>query len=504
MQSHFDPLVHIDWKTPGGELLGLLQHYYRDIDLFIGQPFEALLDELSNEMPEICFQALANALAERGYDLWNLDAGGDDYRPVVVRTEQREAFASHWQDQEDFTPSLIEPEKPVAAEGKAARKPAKSKRSKLNWLQDVHDYPGPTYVHDDNYHNGWAGITEQDDEQWLCFLIDYNQWPPVEQDMLEHRTDGLDGADLQLIDANARRSLWRRRVRSGDYSSDDRYKYEVRQGDDIQAFGPAEVEWPGFEQPSVVVDAEVFERQRLYEPVPMTRIWRITAQASEVIFEHPDELTILPIGPRRLLFMQHNGPLCWIWNQDPPHQAIAAKPMPTVDGYHLRASTAYLGGDEILLFSEDKRKNLEDPRYHETVLLAWRFNLVTGTATKALLDGFGSEVRQDTRLLVTEPKNLITLRTFHGRIHVSRGHGDWWVWNYATNTFSSHTLAWFWNQLDNQVLKLSSQDIRRIKPQVRYLPAQDRYLAFEADFVARLPVFGEMLEAKGAEVLSFD
>ena len=201
MQSHFDPLVHIDWKTPGGELLGLLQHYYRDIDLFIGQPFEALLDELSNEMPEICFQALANVLAERGYDLWNLDAGGDDYRPVIVATDQREAFARHWQDQEDFTPSLIEPEKPVAAEGKAARKPAKSKRSKLNWLQDVHDYPGPTYVHDDNYHNGWAGITEQDDEQWLCFLIDYNQWPPAEQDMLEHRTDGLDGADLQLIDA---------------------------------------------------------------------------------------------------------------------------------------------------------------------------------------------------------------------------------------------------------------------------------------------------------------
>ncbi|TWC14563.1 MULTISPECIES: hypothetical protein [unclassified Pseudomonas] len=264
------------------------------------------------------------------------------------------------------------------------------------------------------------------------------------------------------------------------------------------------MEWPGFEQPSVVVDAEVFERQRLYEPVPMTRIWRITAQASEVIFEHPDELTILPIGPRRLLFMQHNGPLCWIWSQDPPHQAIAARPMPAVDGYHLRASTAYLGGDEILLFSEDKRKNLEDPRYHETVLRAWRFNVLTGTATKALLDGFGSEVRQDTRLLVTEPKNLITLRTFHGRIHVSRGHGDWWVWNYATNTFGSHTLAWFWNQLDNQVLKLSSQDIRRIKPQVRYLPAQDRYLAFEADFVARLPVFDEMLEAKGGEVLNFD
>ncbi|XVN13999.1 hypothetical protein QZH47_22260 [Pseudomonas corrugata] len=501
MQSRFDPRVHIDWKTPGGELLGLLQHYYPDIDVFVGQPFEALLDELSNEMPEICFQALANALAERGYDLWNLDAGGDDYRPVVVPTEQREAFARHWQGQEDFTASLIEPEKASVAERKTARKPAR--RSKVNWLQEVHDYPGPTYVHDGNYHNGWAAITEQDDEQWLCFLIDYNPWPPAEQDMLEHRTDGLDGADLQLIDANAQRSLWRRRVKRGDYSSDDRYKYEVRQGDDIQAFGPAEVEWPGFEQPSVVVDAEVFERQRLYEPVPMTRIWRITAQASEVIFEHPDDLTILPFGHRRLLFMQHNGPQCWIWNQDPPHQAIAAKPMPAVDGYHLRASTAYLG---VMRSCCSAKTSARTSKTRATTRpCCWRGASTWSRAPQRRRCWMALAVRcARTPACSSQSQRIITLRTFHGHVHVSRGHGDWWVWNYATHTFGSYTLAWFWNQLDNQVLKLSSQDIRRIKPQVRYLPAQDRYLAFEADFVARLPVFSEMLEAKGGEVLSFD
>lgn len=340
-QSPFDPLVHIDWKTPGSDLLGLLQHYYPDIDVFAGPGFEALLDEVSNEMPEVCFEALAPVLAAQGYDLWNLDAGGDDYRPVIVQADQREAFAQHWQGQRGeprFTASLIAPPKPAAIE----RKPAKPKRSKVKWLQEVHDYPGATYVHEYNYRNGWAAITEQDEDQWLCFLIDYNQWPPAEQDMLEHRTDDVDAADLQLINADAQRSLWKRRVIRGDYSADDRYQYEIRQGDEIAAFGPAGEQWPEFEQPCVVVGSEIFERQRIYEPEHLTRIWRITADSSEVIFEYADELTILPVGPGRLLFMQHNGPHCWTWNQESPHQAFVAKPMPA-EAYKLRASTAYLG-----------------------------------------------------------------------------------------------------------------------------------------------------------------
>lgn len=156
------------------------------------------------------------------------------------------------------------------------------------------------------------------------------------------------------------------------------------------------------------------------------------------------------------------------------------------------------------MFSEGARQNVEHSGYQETVLLAWRFNFMTGTATKATLDGFGSELRQDTRLLVTQPKQVITLRTFHGQLHVSRGHGDWWVWSYRANTFGSQTLAWFWNQRSNEVVKLSTKDIPRIKPDVRYVPAQDRYLAFETEFVARLPGFSEMVEAKGCEVLVFE
>jgi hypothetical protein len=498
MQSQFDPLVHIDWKTPGGEWLGLLQHAYPDV--FVGQAFEALLDELFNEMPEVCFEALAPVLAGQGYDLWNLDAGGDDYRPVIFPSDQREAFAQHWQSprgEPRFTATLIEP--PAVK----ARKPAKPKRGKIKWLQEVHDYPGPTYVHEYNYRNGWAAITEQDEDRWLCFLIDYNPWPPAEQDMLEQRADGVDGADLRLIDANAQRSLWRRQVKHGDYSADDRFTYETLRDNAIEDFGPAGVQWQAFEEPCVVVDEEIFERQRIYQPEHLTRVWRITADSSEMIFEDSEELTILPVGPRRLLFMQHNGKHCWVWNLDPPHQAVPAKPMPA-EAYKLRPATAYLGGDEILLFSEGARQNVEHAGYQETVLLAWRFNFITGAKTQATLDGFGSELRQDTRLLVTEPKQVITLRTFHGQLHVTRGHGDWWVWSYRANTFGTQTLAWFWNQQSNEVLKLTSKDMPRIKPEIRYVPTQDRYLAFETEFVARLPAFNDMVEAKGCEVLSFE
>lgn len=500
MQSQFDPLVHIDWKTPGAEWLGLLQHAYPEV--FVGQAFEALLDELFNEMPEVCFEALAAVLTPQGYDLWNLDAGGDDYRPVIFPSDQREAFTQHWQSPRGvprFTPLLIEPQKPAAAE----RKPAKPKRAKVKWLQEVHDYPGPTYVHEYNYRNGWAAITEQDEDRWLCFLIDYNQWPPAEQDMLEQRTDGVDGADLRLIDANAQRSLWRHQVKRGDYSADDRFTYEILRDKAIEDFGPAGVQWQAFEEPCVVVDEEIFERQRIYQPEHLTRVWRITADSSEVVFEDSDELTILPVGPRRLLFMQHNGKRCWVWHLDPPHQAVPAKPMPA-EAYKLRPATAYLGGDEILLFSEGARQNVEHAGYQETVLLAWRFNFITGAKTQATLDGFGSELRQDTRLLVTQPKQVITLRTFHGQLHVARGHGDWWVWRYRANTFGTQTLAWFWNQRSNEVLKLTSKDMPRIKPEIRYVPTQDRYLAFETEFVARLPEFTQMLEAKGCEVLSFE
>jgi hypothetical protein len=173
------------------------------------------------------------------------------------------------------------------------------------------------------------------------------------------------------------------------------------------------------------------------------------------------------------------------------------------EAYQLRAATAYLGGDEVLLFSEGARPNPEHPGYQESVLLAWRFNFVTGTSTQAVLDGFGSEVRQDTRLLVTQPKQVITLRTFHGRLDVARGHGDWWVWSYHTQTFGTHTLAWLWNQCSSDVLKLSSKDIPRVKPQIRYVAAQDRYLAFETEYVARLPQFAQMAQALGSEGLVF-
>jgi hypothetical protein len=501
MPTRFAPLVHVDWKIPGNELLALFQHYYPDNPVFAGADFDALLDELSNEMAEVCFQALAPLLLRHGYDLWNLDAGADDYRPVIVPTPQRQAFAAYWatpHDDFELTPTLIEPEPVAAPESKP-----NAKRSKLKWLQDVHEYPGPSQVQAYNYRNGWAAITEQDEDQWLCFLIDYNPWPPTEQDMLEHRTDGVDGADLHLIDANIQRSLWRRQVKRGDYSRDDLYEYETRHGDALQRFGPAGVQWPEFEDPGVVVDGELFERQRLYEPEHLTRIWRITADSSEIIFEYGDELTIVPIGPRRLLFIQHNGPQCWIWNQDSPHPTTATHPLPAQEGA-LREATAYLGGDEILLFSESGRQNREDDRYHETVLLAWRFNLQTGATRKALLDGFGSEVRQETRIFTTQPKRSITLRTFHGQLHVSKGHDDWWVWNHRSNTFGTHTLAWWWNQRSNQVLKLTSKDIPRVKPPIYYLAAQDRYLAFETDFVARLPVFAQLLEAKESEFLRFE
>lgn len=501
MPPAFAPLIHIDWKLPGAELLALFQHYYPAITLFNGASFEALRDELDNQMPEVCLQALAPLLLAQGYDLWNLDAGADDYRPVIIPTEQRQAFALHWQHARDelaLTPSLIEPQAPAAR----TTKKTKTQRSKLKWLQDVHDYPGPTYVHEHNYRNGWAAITEEDEGRWQCFLIDYNQWPPVERDMLEQRED-VDGADLQLLDANTQRSLWKRQVKRGDYSRDDRYEYEICQGDDIQRFGPADEQWPEFEPACVVIGNELFERQRLYEPEPLTRIWRITAHTSEVIFAYADELTILPFGPGRLLFMQHNGPLCWLWQPEQPQQAIVASALPA-EGYKLRAATAYLGGDEILLFSEGARQNLEDAGYQETVLLAWRFNVLTGATTKAVLDGFGSELRQETRLLVTQPKRSITLRTFHGQLNVSRGHGDWWVWNYHANTFGTRTLAWWWNQQSNEVLKLATSDIPRSKPAIRYLPPQERYLAFETDFVARLPPFAAMIEAKGGEVLRFE
>lgn len=42
------------------------------------------------------------------------------------------------------------------------------------------------------------------------------------------------------------------------------------------------------------------------------------------------------------------------------------------------------------------------------------------------------------------------------------------------------------------MVKLLSKDIVRVKSEIRYLVAQNRYLAFEAEFVARLPGFAEM------------
>ncbi|WP_241177356.1 hypothetical protein [Pseudomonas chlororaphis] len=49
------------------------------------------------------------------------------------------------------------------------------------------------------------------------------------------------------------------------------------------------------------------------------------------------------------------------------------------------------------------------------------------------------------------------------------------MWNYRANTFGPQTLAWFWTQRSHEVVKLSTKDMPRIKPEIGYVPAQDRY-----------------------------
>ncbi|MEN0107893.1 MAG: hypothetical protein AAGC84_15920 [Pseudomonas sp.] len=501
MHTDFAPLIHLDWKAPGSDLLALLQHHYPHIDLFGAPSYDALLDQLSNEMAEVCFEVLAPLLAARNLDLWNLDAGADDYHPVIVPSEQRHAFAEYWQrhlPEPLYTATRIEPPaRPPKAKKSTGRRP------KLTWLQDVHEYPGPTYVSAYNYSNGWAAITEQDEDQWLCFLLDYHPWPPTEQDMLEQRSDGADGSELQLVDATAERTLWKRLVQRGAYGRDDRYVYESRRGDVIQPFGPADMQWPEFAAPALVLDEVLYERQEIWEPEHQTLVWRISAHTSEVIFQQPGALTLLAMDGGRLLAMHDHDSTCWLYTPQAPQPWAPAQPLP-VSGERLRGASAYLGGDEILLFSDCERANAEDAIYPETVLLAWRFNVQTGAASRALLDGFGSELRQQTSLLAGQPKRTITLRTFIGQLHTARGHGDWWLWTYSSNTFGTHTLAWWWNAQSNQVLKLTSKDIARVQPFISYVPEQDRYLLLETDFVARLPPFAQMLEAKGSAFLTFE
>lgn len=512
--------VHIDWKVGGDDWLVLLRDEFPEITQLQGDAFEALLDELAHEEVEVCLQALANHLHAYGYEVWNLDVGADDYRIALVPSGKRAAFEQYWKTHQprDFEggdaveielrrtePNEFAEQERIDQAAEAQGKPHGAKRKKkLDWLAEKKGFSAFQVdrfdVCDGRVLASRAGEPGEGGRvsEWWFWRMDLRQWPPTFELVQKIGQDDSMRLFPSLAAAVGEATLWQWR----NLGEDDRSEQlRIRRDGEWASFGPPEARHPsssGSEESDLWHDGW-FWRVRCIG-IDEARGWQISrtsATTTEVVYEGPEKPGHLhAFGTGRVLLMGESSYRIW-----EAGRMGEARPLPV----STRAPNAvvWLGGNEILYFDHFVR-DVVPPWWRDQVLRAWRFDVVTGTARCADMEGFGVQYNAHPLEIDGTVRKRKSMSAQESGVHVERGHGDWWIINYNENVLGVRTIAWFWNAATDEVIKINSQDIPRLEPCIVYVPAMDRYLGLGLDGLIRLPEFETIRAANGGACLTWN
>lgn len=501
----FDPdmTIRFDWKSPGRDFLPLLQLDYPALEFLFSPAFEALANELAYEPPEACFPLIARHVQPFGYQLWHVDTGGDNHELALVPATDGAAFQQHWADIEWTTLQLVAPAPPAGKAAKKARKP--------DWLGDQHEFDGSTCITSFNYAGGYATEVERDEETRVrsLFLIDCNVWPPAELDMDELRAD-VDTNEVTFVGIDGTVKYWKRIVRRGEGDGDggDVFQYERSFGTRFEDFGPPLT--GHFHDTDAIVSGGA-----IYHPLGAaegegrfrTEIVRITQDAVQTIFTAPEVLAICALDGSRLLISRkvqyRSEELVWyrIWDERDAQSIERARMLPAVP-VDFADACGFLGGDEILFCSRVPDPAPAHPSYPEVTLQLHRFDLATGEHAAGLMEGFGTTLKVNARMLATLPKQTIVMQSFEGNVTITPGADGWWAINYRTQMMGKKTVAWLWNRHTEALLKIEGSDLAGYDClEILYSPGLQRYLAFAPYLAARLPALEAMADFKGPAFL---
>ncbi|CBL44360.1 hypothetical protein HDN1F_07770 [gamma proteobacterium HdN1] len=508
------PYITVDWKSAGEEFLPLFPYYYQNLLCLHCDSFKQLVDHLANVSVDQCLEPFATYLAHFDIDLWNLDSGGDHHDLTLISSAKRDQAADDLAESYDGDKDILaclelvriipnndaQVLQLLSDTGKRkSQKSAKGKKKKaFEWITDTYDLGDHLYVSRYNYFDGFVEHWDEPEPDTAAFpiLLDFNQWVPGEIKPLEHvqalNAHPLSATRLRLAHKQEDRLFWKQVTRTVNHR--DYFKFKLQRGDQWLDWGDREIEFQDIYAPTCTFGDTVFQ-------VSNNTLYRITEKRSDIIYESSTPLVICKLDAGQLLILQQETLALLLF--DDSTNTVEALDLTLPQAPYDNEQLTYLGHSEILVFFRDTCRHSERPEYSESFMKAGLLNLNTREWKYAALNGMESVQKFDARILKDQPHDYVMLRSFDGNLEVSKGHGDWWIWNHLTNALGVSMRIWFWNQRTSEVIKIDSKQMPRLEPSVVYSKGLDRYLFFIGTECALMNDIEKVAKFAGIEKLKW-
>lgn len=518
-------MISIDWKFVGRDYLGFFPDEYPELDFLQGADFSALCDAMANEAADSCFIGLSGFLRSHGYQLWNIDSGGDDYNLVLVADGDVDAFLAECAEDatEDFTPECerLALDAPLWVAPPPTKAKAKPK----------------SLIAESDYHLSYGGIGHGTD---VLRLIEFEEDGESFRSLVDVRTfplTGLDAADFfVMIDEQKHGFSGLHTPRVGQYWRWEKPQKRQKLWSNgisaialISAYQPMEIaEVPGMEWRDGAWlgawgigntlflhtvhegDAARFDDTApVIGPPPdqdneraaLFQISGLTARHIAFVRKHD---VIVPLSETEVLIIHPD-------NEEQPDYVVfdcttgavtasgrlpAALPSPS-DALHR------LSKDEIVLVRTDTAPHPTHAQLSENTGWLVRINIRTGAWAEAKLDGLFNDFTINMAFLRTQAPDRHRIRSFDGFVSFAEGHDGWCVLNYLTSQSGTHDLAWFWNTRTDDIIKIRQSDFPRRTPSFFYNAALGRYVADESCRLDLLIPFDEIVAGRKMDRLNW-
>lgn len=475
-QEYFEKIVSIDWKFPGRDYMGFFPDNYPELPFLFSQEWEDLCDEVANEMPENLFDQFSPFLAAYGYELWNLDELSDSYNLCIVAAGDAKAFAEFWSnyalDEEEnifYHPERLGVE--AAAQVNKGKQPENSKPEQKK-----------TLIADVDHHLEYGGIRDrqllqrqlidyESDGQTYYGVADIDKFPfeTVEAEGFYKKLD--EGFSYYPIYTRAPYNYWEETSpqaggKKKNIASKKRLVF-IKNFNEFLCEPISGAEFPNDNYLSRAAFGKslfLLDNKTLYK----------------VVETHLEKICDLDFSASNLLALNENE-IVLIYNNS-EHSRIILVDSDNKSLHELKcgfalADTFVINQNEIGFIETDTFPHPQADYIFQQNAFLCRFNIRTQTVKKAALEGLHHEYKWNLAMLKSQPANKITVKSFEGFISVERGHEEWLILNYISNSTGKHDLAWLWNTATDEILKIREKDLPRIEPVISYIAAIDRYVA---------------------------
>lgn len=471
-------IISIDWKFPGRDYMGFFPDNYPELPFLFSQEWEDLCDEVANEMPENLFDQFSPFLAAYGYELWNLDDSSDSYNLCIVATTDVKPFISFWSNHQIdegqffYSPERVGVEAALAVKSVKRAKISKPKQKK-------------TLIADVDYHLEYGGIRDRDlrqrqvvdyesDGQTFYAIADLDKFPfeTIDADGFYKKLD--DGFSYYPVYTRAPFNYWEETPPQP--KSKNKSQSQTKRLVLIKDFNDFSCE--------PIIGAEFPENNYLYSAAVGESLFLVDDQTLyKIVGTHFEKICDVDFHISNLFALNETEVLLIYSNYENSRVLLidsTAKSFRELSNGFDPVDAFVINQDEIGFIETTKSPHPQADYIFQQKAFLCRLNLRSQTIKKAALEGLHHEYKWDLALLKSQSSNKISVKSFEGFITVEKGHADWLILNYVSNSAGKHDLAWLWNTTTDEILKIQEKDLPRIEPVISYIPAINCYVADES------------------------